>query len=818
MEKAHRKPKFLFSFLKLTLGLVIILVLIVLILSLVFAIYIEKKIDKTVDESLFTPIESASSTQVYYYDFEDRENRIGTPVEIASKSLYSTYKCKSVKYNDLPNDLINAFIAIEDKRFFEHSGVDFKRTIAAGFNYFLKFNGNFGGSTITQQLIKNVTENDEYSFQRKLQEIFWALDLEKKFDKKEIFLMYLNIINLSDGCYGVGAAAEYYFSKDVSELSLSECACIAAITNNPSRYNPIRKPENNKTRRDLILSEMYTQGYISEGEYMSAINSPIELNINNNQDTSSVNSWYLDMTINDVINDLQSKYGYSRAMASIMIYTGGLKIYTAMDKDIQNTLEAYYLESNHFPTSQSENKLQSAMIVIDPKTGDILGVAGAIGKKEGNRVQNFATDTLRPAGSVIKPLSVYAPALEAGIIDYATVYDDIPIKFNGNTKKSSPWPKNANGVYRGLTNINYAISHSINTISIKVLSDVGLDNSFNFLYNTLNMKSLISEARTDAGIITDKDYAALALGQFNYGVTLREITAAYSIFANNGIYNDYRSYIKVTDSEGNIILSKPYHGETVLSEENATIMTYMLKDVLKSGTAKDISLKNKLDVAGKTGTTQNGNDKWFIGYTPSYICGIWLGYEYPKALDEYTSKYCNRVWNDVMGILSQKHITSGKNKKFDLSSNVVTATYCADSGKLMTEACAADPRGSRAETGYFIRGKEPSSYCDVHRLVTYDNIYGGVACPDCPEFDTVSVGLLNVKRSFPKQIYVSDAQYVWRDIGGSLPTTAPTLPFFAGILKHGEYAGISYGTAQYNRYCTEHFSFYAWKEKERSDR
>ena len=171
-----------------------------------------------------------------------------------------------------------------------------------------------------------------------------------------------------------------------------------------------------------------------------------------------------------------------------------------------------------------------------------------------------------------------------------------------------------------------------------------------------------------------------------------------------------------------------------------------------------------------------------------------------------------------MGILSQKHITSGKNKKFDLSSNVVTATYCADSGKLMTEACAADPRGSRAETGYFIRGKEPSSYCDVHRLVTYDNIYGGVACPDCPEFDTVSVGLLNVKRSFPKQIYVSDAQYVWRDIGGSLPTTAPTLPFFAGILKHGEYAGISYGTAQYTRYCTEHFSFYAGKEKEKSDR
>ncbi len=818
MENTKRRKRFFSSVLKFTLGVAIILILIALILCLVFAIYIEKKIDKTVDESLFTPIGTSSSTKIYYYDFEDRENRIGTPVEISSRALYSTYKCKSTTYDELPEDLINAFISIEDKRFMEHSGVDFKRTIAAGFNYFLKFNKSFGGSTITQQLIKNVTENDDFSFQRKLQEIFWALDLEKKFDKEEILLMYLNIINFSNGCYGVGAAAEYYFSKDVSELTLPECACIAAITNNPSYYNPIKNPENNKKRRDIILSEMLSQGYISENEYNDAKNSPIALNIMEQEEGSQINSWYLDMVIEDIIDDLQIEYGYSRSMASIMIYTGGLNIYTAMDKEVQTTLEEYYADQRNFPASSAENKLQSSMIVIDPNTGDVLGVAGAIGKKSGNRIQSFATDTLRPAGSVIKPLSVYAPALEAGIINFSSVYDDVPIKFEGTSSKLTSWPKNANGIYRGLTNINYAISHSINTVSIKVLSDLGLDNSFDFLYNKLNMKSLITEARTDKGIITDIDYAALALGQFNYGVTLRETTAAYSIFANNGIYNDYRSYIKVTDGAGNIILSKPYHGKTVLSEENATIMTYMLKEVLKSGTAKDISLKSRLDVAGKTGTTQNGYDKWFIGYTPSYICGVWLGYEYPKALDEYVSDYCHSAWNDVMSSLSQNDIESGENVKFSLSEGVVSATYCADSGKLMTEACAADPRGSRAETGYFVRGNEPNEYCDVHRLVTYDNIFGGVACPDCPEFDTVSVGLLNVKRSFPKQIYVSDAQYVWRDIGKSMPTTTPNLPFFAGTLKHGEYAGISYGTAQYNRYCTEHFSYYAWKEEEKSDR
>ena len=802
--------------LKFGLGFAIILVLIVLILCLVFAIYIEKKIDKTIDESLFAPIGTGSSTKVYYYDFEDRENRIGTPVEISSRSLYSTYKCKSISFDELPHDLINAFISIEDKRFTEHSGVDFKRTIAAGFNYFLKFNKGFGGSTITQQLVKNVTENDDYTFQRKLQEIFWALDLEKKFDKEEILLMYLNIINLSDGCYGVGAAAEYYFSKDVSELTLPECACIAAITNNPSYYNPIRNPENNKKRRDLILSEMLSQKYISESEYNDAVNTPIELQVKKQDDSSGINSWYLDMAINDVISDLQTEYGYSRSMASIMIYTGGLKIYTAMDKDVQDTLDKYYGNKNNFPQSSDNNKLQSSMIVIDPHTGDVLGVAGAIGEKTGNRVQNFATDTLRPAGSVIKPLSVYAPALEAGIIDFATVYDDVPIKFEGNSKKITAWPKNANGVYRGLTNINYALSHSINTVSIKVLTDLGLNSSFSFLYDKLNMKSLISEGTDSNGtVITDIDYAALALGQFNYGVTLRETTAAYSIFANRGIYNNYRSYIKVTDSSGNIILSDPYHGDAVLSEENATIMTYMLKNVLLDGTARDIKLKDKLDVAGKTGTTQNGYDKWFIGYTPSYICGVWLGYEYPKALDEYTSDFCHRAWDDVMTALSQKNISTGENTKFSLSNNVVTATFCTDSGKLMTEACTSDPRGSRAETGYFKKGEEPSEYCNVHRLVKYDTVYGGIACPDCPEFDTSNVGLLCIKRNFPKQIFISDAQYVWRDIGKALPSTSAKLPFFSNSLPKGTYCGISYGDKQYNRYCTEHFSYFAWKEKKR---
>jgi len=819
MEKQKNSLRFFYFLLKITLIFSIVITLTLMIIGLIFGIYVEKKIDKTVDETLFSPSGMGETTKLHYYDTDDQ----GRTIEI-EEILYSGYKCKSTTFEEIPKDLINAFISIEDRRFMEHSGVDFKRTIAAAVNYFLRFDGSFGGSTITQQLIKNVTEKDDYSLQRKIQEIFWALDLEKKLDKEEILHMYLSIINLSDGCFGVGAAAEYYFSKQVSELTLAECATIAAITNSPSYYNPIRNPENNKKRRDIILSEMLAQGYIDKAEYDIAINSDIDIRqtsaINN---TKEINSWYTDMVIDDVVSALTEKFGYSRSMASLMIYTGGLNIYTAMDPDIQSVLEKYYADSSNFPSGSVENMLQSSTIVIDPKSGKILGVAGAVGAKKANRVQNFATQTLRPAGSVIKPLSVYAPALDAGLIDFASVYDDVPVNFGnynldpskGQIIQPSAWPKNANGIYRGLTNINYAISHSINTVTVKVLEDLGIDSSFNFLYDKLKMKSLIPVKTLDNGnVVTDKDYAALALGQFNFGVTLRETAAAYSIFANNGIYNDCRSFTKVTDSQGKIILLNDYHGEAVISEDTASLMTLMLKNVLNEGTATDIKLKNEIEIAGKTGTTQNNNDKWFIGYTPSYICGTWLGYEYPKSLSDLEGNPCHDIWEDIMRELSREQIETRTNTNFNLSERIVKADYCIDSGKLLTEACVADPRGSRKETGYFVAGKEPHEYCDIHLLVDYDKETGAIASDGCPKINKTQVGLLNVKRRFPMQIYVSDAEYTWQNIGlNTLPSTIPELPFYSNLLGSHEYCGISYGGAQYNCYCREHFSYFAWKEE-----
>ncbi len=811
--------------LNLLLKIICILIIFLLTFSLIiggaFAVYVDKRVEKSIDEGLFTMLGSGTDTAVYYYD-KDTETGELTAKKLEGEVLYGGYRCVYADYDSIPDDLKNAFVSIEDKRFYEHKGVDWKRTISAGLNYFLKFSDSYGGSTITQQLIKNVTDEDDFTLQRKIQEIFWALDLELKMDKREILGSYLNIINLSQGCYGVAAAADRYFSKDISELTLNECACIAAITNSPSYYDPIRNPENNKRRKDIILTQMYEQGYIEYDEYIQNKDVDTVLTPNEKYSSKEINSWYVDMVVEDVINDLMVEKGYSRAVASLAVYTGGLKIYTAMDPEVQGILEKYYSMTSNFYSGNSAETPQSSMIIIDPYNGDILGVAGAVGQKKANRIQNFATQTLRPPGSVIKPLSVYAPAMEEGTIGWSSVYDDVPINFGSYNLDASkgavvepvPWPKNSSGIYRGLTNINYAIKHSINTVTIKALEELGLEESFDFLYNKVEMKSLIASGTDAEGrYITDMDIAALALGQTNYGVTVREITAAYSIFGNNGIYSAPRSYYKVTDGYGSILLENKYNGKAVISEENADIMTMMLENVVKDGTAKAIALKNDIACAGKTGTTQNNYDRWYIGYTPYCIGGVWFGYEYPKTLSG--SNICLNIWDDVMREIHSKKGYLSDRAEFEYSDDIEEYAFCADSGKLMTEACKRDARGSRREYGYFTDSNKPTQYCNMHIPVAYDTNIGGVCLDGMCENENISyIGMLSVERSFPMQIYVTDAQYVWRDIGTQiLPETSPKLSFFNNLLAEGVYCGITDTEYQFNRLCRQHFDYYKWLEK-----
>ena len=751
---------------------------------------IERRYERSLPKDFFALSVRGISPRFYVYQFSDRTNRVGETIELTD-DFFMQEKSKAVSINSIPTDLINAFVAIEDKRFFSHKGVDWYRTIGAIVNYFTGFSSTFGASTITQQVVKNVTGRNEVTPGRKLQEILYALDLEKKLDKSQILEIYLNVIHFSDRCDGVYAASEHYFSKEPKDLTLAESACVAAITNNPSYYNPIRNPENNRYRRDLILKAMLDQGYINQTDYQDAVQTPIQLNVSQGTLTNS-NSWYIDMVIEDVINDLCYEKGMSRAAASRLVYSGGLRIYTAMDPGVQEYVEEYYQNAIKVPMDEHGISAQSSLIVIDSKTGDLLGIAGGIGVKSGNRVQNYATQTLRPPGSTIKPLSVYAPALEMGIINWASVYDDVPVEFKENGNKL--WPKNANGVYRGLTNISYAVAHSTNTVAVRVLKELGLEISFQFAKEGFHLDSMVRDSRGN-----DCDIAALALGQLNYGVTLREITAAYSVFADGGVYHPYRSYYRVLDAEGRIILSKADEAQRVISQGNAAIMTKLLQGVIRDGTSSSISLNKRIECAGKTGTSNEDQDRWFIGYTPELICGVWCGYEYPKPLEG--KNICTKIWDDVMsGILLKRNTP----RTFDTPSTVIAATYCKDSGDLLDEACLLDPRGSRAEVGWFLRDQIPANFCSRHILCEIDGEHGGVSHGFCPSEFLKKVGLLRIEdRDFPKQIIVLDAQYVYReDPTGLVPQADQRIPYF-GIQSNG-YHGISYGEKQFNRSCQVH--------------
>ena len=793
MKKAKRGKR--------ALKILIIALTVILVLSVIgVSIYVARVTEGGLDLSQFRIDRATSFTKIFVMSE-------GEWVEWEEERVLGERSFEQIFISEIPNNLINAFVAIEDKRFFEHSGVDLYRTLGAMANYVMNFGGKFGGSTITQQLIKNVTGDDEVSVERKVREIAFALELEKNMSKDEILELYLNVINLSDGCYGVGSASRRYFSKSVGALSLIECVCLAAITNNPSYYNPITHPENNRQRRDIILSEMYEQGYITEKEYLENYGADILLSPDDSIVRAGVHSWYVDMVIDDVIADLQAKRGMTRTEASALVFGGGLEIYIQIDLEIQAIMEEYYENAGNFPSGEGA---QSSMIIIDSESGDILGVVGAIGEKSRNRIQNYATDTLRPPGSTIKPLSIYAPALERGIITYASVYDDTPYEFlEGEDGSVSAWPKNANGIYHGLSTMSYALANSTNTIPLKILDELGLSHSFYFLRDSLHLDALVESEESASGKLTDMDYAALALGQLNYGVSVRDISAAYTIFADNGFYHAPRSYSLVKDSYGNVLLEKEATSERVISDGNAEIMTKLLEDVVWGGTANELTVKNKVAIAAKTGTTQDNKDRWCIAYTPSLVCGVWYGYEYPKEIPRAEKNHFLDAMDVVLTRIYTRDVRSAyKDRKFESSANLITVNYCMDSGLLPCEACFKDARSSRVKVGYFVKGTEPTNACDTHVLVKYDFVCGGVATVFTPENHIESVGMIRVEREFPIPIIISDAQYVYMDMDeGIIPSLDSGKPFFYPLLTDKKYIGTSAVKTPFNRLSTAHFSY-----------
>ncbi|MFA6948630.1 MAG: transglycosylase domain-containing protein [Eubacteriales bacterium] len=785
-----------------------------------FAIYVKNYVNADLDSFDLLATGQSMTTKIYYMDYTDRENRIGTPVEIEDQRLYGSENRMWASYSDMPTYLVEAFVSIEDHRFWDHKGVDWFTTLKATFGYFTG-TSSAGGSTITQQLIKNVTGEDKVSIQRKVQEILRALELEKTKDKTEIIELYLNTIFLSQRSYGVAAAAYTYFNKSVKDLTLIECAALASIPQYPTAYDPAQKPENNLERRNAVLDRMLELGKITKTEYDSAYNKELKLNMPSDTMETATNSWYTDQVIEETITLLMNNLSVTREVASRMIYNSGLSIYIVMDPEVQSVLEEVYKDETSFPSANGIIQPESSCVIIDPATGDIVGLVGGRGEKTKNRIFNYATQAKRPPGSSIKPLTVYGPALEYGLITYGSVFDDIPINFgdketdsSGNTyyTRSDGWPQNYPKIFNGLTTVNDAITRSVNTISLRVLQKLTVERSFDFAYNKLNLSLVESRELTGGKVVTDKDLAPLGLGELSYGLSVSEMTAAYAAYDNNGIYNSPRTVIKILDSEGNVIIDNDTSGKVVVSEQTASILTKMLQNVVSSGTAKRITLQNTINCAGKTGTTSNDNDRWFVGYTPYYVGGVWFGYEMPKSLNAFTISPCVTVWDTIMTKLHEKFINAASEgsaalKTFTLADGVVTKTYCKDSGKLITDACRADPRGSRAEVGYFTNATAPTESCDVHVLVDYDKNTGAVADVDCPEESVVKVGLLHIMdRSFPVQITVTDAQYVYREISeDDKICTDSNNAFFAYSLPEGTYAGLSAADSQYNRYCSKHY-------------
>ncbi len=431
---------------------------------------------------------------------------------------------KWVNLNQIPEDLKNAVIATEDKRFEEHHGVDWNRTAYAVLNLFFHMSsGKAGGSTITQQLIKNVTGNNEVSIERKLKEIFQALNLEKEYSKDEILEYYLNIIPLGNGAYGVQAAAETYFNKDVSELSLLECAAIAGITQNPSRYNPIYNPKNNKQRRQDVLYNMYDQKIISESQYNAVKNQELVLDTSSIATSSATATvdWYTDLVREDVIRDLMKQRGLSEQTATQLLYQGGLKIYSAKDKEMQSLCEDAYITNADTLIAAYPN-LQSGIFVMDYE-GRVLATVGARGEKKGNRLFSFAVDAQRQPGSSIKPLSAYSPALEYGLLDWSTIVQDEPVTLNNGNK----YPINSYGSYRGDMTVQKALEISSNCAAVRTANLVGLQRCFDFLKNNFHISTIYQKYVTSTGVqLTDVTMSSMGTGGTITGTTAREMTAA----------------------------------------------------------------------------------------------------------------------------------------------------------------------------------------------------------------------------------------------------------------------------------------------------
>jgi len=601
-----------------------------IVFSFIFMMYLRSNLSYDLDINL-EDVQLSLSSVIYA---ECREtNRLEEQVTIQSPEFRIW-----VDLDDIPQHMINALIAIEDQRFYQHNGVDWYRTTGAFVNMFLSMRDTFGGSTITQQLIKNLTHEDDVTVQRKLLEIFRALEFERHHSKEEIAEMYLNLVYFGHGAYGVGAAAQLYFAKDVSELSVAESAAIIGITNNPSRFSPYRNQTENRRRQVDILFKMRELGFINEQQYRAALAE--EMHFQRGEHTvhhEVVYTWFEEVVIRDVINALMEERGYSEPLARRLVFTGGFRIVSTIDLEMQAIVDNIYENRENLPrVTGSHQPLQSSIIVADPYTGEIRALSGGTGPKRRNLLLNRATQTRRPPGSSIKPISVYAPAMDRGLISPTTRFNDSSAARLTGTN----WmPQNFDRRHRGIVDARRALASSLNTTAAQILDLLLPSNSYRFMIDDLGFTSLVP---------ADEDFAPLSMGQLTHGATVREMTSAFTMFPNSGYRTALVSFSRVYDSNGEIILdNRVPQTNRAISEATAYWMTDMLVTSVVNGTGGAAILPNRMPVAGKTGTTTAHQDRWFVGFTPYYVAAVWTGFDTPAPM-QVSGNPATQIWRMVM--------------------------------------------------------------------------------------------------------------------------------------------------------------------------
>lgn len=655
-----------------------------------------------------------------------------------------------VIYSEISPNMINALVAIEDQRFWKHKGVDPIRIGGAMVANIKAGRVTQGGSTITQQLAGMILlDRNEKSYTRKLQEAVIAMQMEQKYSKDEIITAYLNRSYFGHGAYGVQAAAETFFNKNASELTIPESALLAGMIQNPSKWSPINKPENAKTRRNLVLSQMVEIGAITESEcknYQAEEIALGEFKSNNKTDQNFYpNQSFIDHVINEAI-DILDLEGNSRAL-----YTNGYIVYTTLDTNLQNYMESIYNDDSQFPKGDSQSILQSAAVLMESDTGAVRGIVGGR-NQTGTRNLNRATQSVRQPGSAFKPLAVYGPAFEAGYSP-GTVIDDYPKVYGSHVFK------NYDHKYRGLMTIREAVKNSTNTVAVKTMELVGIENCFKFA-QSLGITSLVSE-----GSHTDMNLS-MALGGLTQGVSPLEMAGAYGAFANEGVYNKPYVISKITDKNGKTLYEYQPDKKAVMSEETAYMISSAMVSVVSEsgGTGTMVALPGR-QVAGKTGTTSDNKDYWFVGYTPQYVTTVWMGYDQPREIKSVTSagRSCGPIFKKIMAY-AHENLPA---ENFKRPSGVVSQTIDTKSGLLPSALTPAEYQKSEI----FNKNAVPKETSEAWVEVQVDPLSGELFTPNCPGPSETKVVL---KRAIPWQDNIAPG-YTPADASLEEPTVECTI-------------------------------------------